>query len=513
MKKALKYGCMIAMTAALCGGCKKAGDPAERTDVRKPLEVVGVITGAATAETKTVTDDFDSYESEAGFSDGDQIGFYSMRDGNGDDTKGLVNFPMTYVAAEKCFKNDALIVDYPNNFGYTFAYYPYQADNTDEIDIYKSDGSIEDLLIAGTSRLSGGRIYLSFVHAFSMLIILPGTGFETAAENEANIVRVVLKYGVRASVVRHAENGVITLELTRDDTAPRSFLAKRRTNTRIMIGGEEIPVCYSVVLPNDVEIDHIEITDNHGMVQQIYPQVEALERGWRYPIKVSMTGTTPTVWPYEIMPWVSDTDPIELGGTYGINTADEFKSWVTVYNRYMSEQIGTDEREALIEQLRPYGEMTEGKWRFQLNANIDCTDLFGTGVLTSLVERLTDEFDGRNHTLSNLNAPLIGTIGEQGRLADLNINGVDITSETDDPVGAVVSEMTGGEVTDCDIENIRIETGGPVGAIAGNATAGSITGNKVNGLLLGTESSEDGITGRRTANVTCENNISSALIF
>lgn len=65
----------------------------------------------------------------------------------------------------------------------------------------------------------------------------------------------------------------------------------------------------------------------------------------------------------------------------------------------------------------------------------------------------------------------------------------------------------------CDITSIRLETAGPAGAIAGSAEAGTISGNKVNGLLLGTSSSPDGLTGERTADVTCENNISSALIF
>ena len=68
-------------------------------------------------------DDFGSYDSGAGFSDGDQMGFYSMRDENGNENNGYVNLPTRYVAAENCFKNEALIVDYPNNFGYTFGYF------------------------------------------------------------------------------------------------------------------------------------------------------------------------------------------------------------------------------------------------------------------------------------------------------------------------------------------------------------------------------------------------------
>ena len=513
MRIAFKYGWALCIVIGLWGGCKNGEDSTDGAGIRKPLEIVAKIVGADLAESKTVLDEFGSYDSNVGFSDGDQIGFYSMRDENGNENNGYINLPISYVAAEKCFKNEALIVDYPNNFGYTFAYYPYREDNSNDIDIYKSDGTVEDLLIAGTNRLSGGRIYLSFVHAFSMVIIVPGSGFEQAAEDETNTVRVVMKYGVKASAVKNIENGNIELNLTRDDTAPKIFIAQRRTNVMITKDGQEIPVCYSVILPNGAEIDHIEMIDNHGIVQQVDPQIESLDRGWRYPINVSITGTYPTVWPYEIQPWITEEQPIELGGIYGINTSEDFKTWVTQYNLYTSGSLSEEEKNQVIESLKAFGEMTDGKWRFQLNTSIDCAGLFGTHTLTSLITQLTDEFDGKNHTLSNLNTTLVGSIDEMGKITDLNINVIDITSANTTPIGAVALEMTGGEIVDCDIEDIRIETAGPVGALVGNATAGNISGNKVNGLLLGSGSSPDGITGIRSANVTCENNLSSALIF
>ncbi len=513
MKKTLKYGLTLFVAVALCDGCKEAVSPAGQPQSRRPLEIEAEITGAELAESRTVKDEFDSYRSETGFSDGDQIGFYSMRDGNGDESNAPVNLPMTYTVAEKCFKNEALIVDYPNNFGYTFAYYPYAAENTDVIDIYKADGTVEDLLVAGTGRLSEGRIYLRFVHALSMVIFVPGTGFEIAAADAANEVRVFLREGLKACVTKDSEAGTIQLELTPDDTAPREFLARRRTDAMITVGGEAIPVCYSVILPAGAEIEHIEMTDNHGTVQQVVPQIEPLERSWRYPVRVEMTGTLPTVWPYEIQPWIDDGQPIELGGSFGIQTSEDLRNWVTLYNRYTSDNLPEDERERVVEQLKAFGEMTDGKWLFQLNADIDCEGLFGDDALTELVHRLNDTFDGRNRTLSNLTMPLIGTVGAEGRLADLNIDAITITSTTEAPLGAVAREMNGGAIVDCDIKNIRIETEGPVGAIAGRATAGTITGNRVNGLLLGASSDDDGITGSRSADVTCENNISSALIF
>ena len=303
----------------------------------------------------------------------------------------------------------------------------------------------------------------------------------------------------------------IELQLESDENAPTQFVAQRREDVSY-VKGQTVPVCYSVILPNGAEIDHIEMIDDHKTTQLIVPQLEALERSWRYPIKVSMEGTTPTVWPYEILPWTPDDSPIELGGTYGI-TLDNFKTWVTLYNRYTSGSLSDEEKTQVNEALKAFGEKTGGKWRFQLNADIDCKELFGDNQLTSVVARLKDEFDGKNHTLSNLNTTLIGSIEGNGKITDLNIDVVSITSETTKPTGALALEMTGGEISNCDIKNIQIETNGPVGALVGKATAGTISGNTVNGLLLGTESSDDGLTGTRDASVMCDNNQSSALIF
>lgn len=514
MKLLLKYGWILFLVTGLCGSCRNKDGLSEGSGTGKPLEIVAEIKGAEVSKSRTERDDFGSYSSDAGFSAEDKIGFYSMRDEKGDENKGYRNVLMQYDEQEKCFTKEDLIVDYPNNFGYTFAYYPYREQTDDVIDIYHptetGDYTIEDLLIAGTSKISGGRIYLSFVHAFSMLIIVPGNGFEESAKNSDNKVFVTLKKGWKASVMKGDEK--IELQLESDDTAPKKFVAQRWVNVSYA-EGQTVPVCYSVILPNGAEIDHIEMIDDHGTTQLIVPQLEALERSWRYPIKVSMEGTTPTVWPYEILPWTTDDSPIELGGTYGINTSDDFKTWVTQYNRYTSGNLSEAEETQVNDALKAFGEMTNGKWRFQLNADIDCKGLFGDNPLTSVVARLTDEFDGKNHTLSNLNTTLIGSIKDNGKITDLNIDVVSITSETTEPTGALALEMTGGEISNCDIKNIQIETNGPVGALVGKATAGTISGNTVNGLLLGTASSADGLTGLRDEGVECVNNQSSALIF
>lgn len=505
----LKYGCFV-LLASVLGGCQET----DRAGSGKPLEIIADIRGAAIAETRANLDEFGSYDSKGGFTDGDRIGFYSMRDENGNPDNGYVNLPADYSKSDGFFKNDNLIADYPNNFGYTFAYYPYDAGNTcDVFNIYRPDGTIEDVLVAGTSRLTAGRLYLSFVHAFSMLIIVPGNGFEEAAADPGNQVTLVLKYGLDASVEKDPAAGKMDLVLNRDDNAPKRFRADRRTDVSYEIGGEPVPVCYSVIIPNGAEVSHIEMKDNHGILQRVNPEVKSFKRSWRYPVRVNMVGTTPVVWPYEIQPWVSSESPVDLGGEYGINTPEDFLDWAVQYNLYTSGTLSDEERENVIGILRSYGEMVEGKWHFQLNMSIDCSGLFGTDKISSVISRFPDEFDGKNHTLYNLDASFIEVLEENGLVTDLNVEGISIISEKDLPVGAIAMEMSGGEISECDVRDIFIETEGPAGALVGNAVAGTIRGNTVNGQLYASESSADGLTGLRSVNVICENNRNSGLIF
>ncbi len=478
-------------------------------DTGRPLEVYGdIVGGGVSADTKSVQDDFGSYLSEPGFTDGDMIGFYSLRDESGDENNGYSNLPLTFVPSENCFRNEDLIVDYPNNFRYTFAYYPYEASNTDDVDIYREDGSVEDILVAGTGTISDGRIYFSFRHAFSMLLIVPGNGFSQSAEDGNNAVIVKLKSGKSARVEK--TDASISLAVEDDADAETVFEARRCIDVTFTEGEDvvPVPVCYSVILPCGSEIEYVQMTDDHGTVQYMDPGMAAFESGWRYPINVSMTGTLPVVRNYGILPW-TDAEEINLGGTYGIYSADDLENWAIAYNTY----TGGDESDAVIESLSRYGEMTEGVWNFCLNADIDCKDLFASSGITAVITSFKDVFDGRNYTLSNLSVPLMERMTAGGTLTDLNMDSPDIVTAGTTPVGAVVMIMDGGTITGCDVTDIRIEAAGPAGAIAGTASAGTITGNVVSGLLLGSSSSPDGITGSRAESVTCTDNISSALIF
>lgn len=467
------------------------------------LKIYADMEPSLTAGTKTVEDEFGSYDSEAGFSEGDMIGFYSLRGTDGGDA-GFSNYPMTYSVEGNYFMNEELVIDYPTNLGYTFAYYPYSADNADVVDIYREDGSIEDILVAGSSRIYQGRIYLGFTHAFSMFIIIPGTGFEEVEDQEQ--VQVVIRSGKSASVVRDEEAGTISFDVTDDPDAERVFYAVKRTDVILAEGGDEIAVCYSVVLPSGSEIEYFIMKDNHGNDQKIYPDLDPLESGWRYPVNVVMEGTSPVVWPYDILPWET-TETVEIGGDFGIGSAEAFMDWTLLYNEWLDSPDDDD----LVSRLSEYGEMTDGRWAFRLKADIDASAILsGADVCIS---EFRDELDGRNFTVTGLQCALLGTLAETGGVKNLNLASSRISFSGTQPVGAIACTMNGGIIEGCRVVDLRLESEGLAGALAGSAVSGTISGNTADGLLLAAGCSDDGLTGERTDAVTVSGNSSSALIY
>ena len=86
------------------------------------LEIVADIAGAVTVDTRTVEDEFGSYDSDYDFSEGDMIGFYSLREDIGDETG---------VAAMPLFKDDAFVMDFN---GYTVYGFSDKADLVEKPD-------------------------------------------------------------------------------------------------------------------------------------------------------------------------------------------------------------------------------------------------------------------------------------------------------------------------------------------------------------------------------------------
>ena len=504
MKINRTYSQLLALVSLLIivgAGCTNE----ENITLERPDRVIitGSIGDATTAQTRVDPDQFGSYKS-GGFSKDDKIGFYSQRGNDGDTENKFQNLCLTYTTNSKegyqtFDSEDDALGDTPSNWGNVFAYYEYNpANEGDNINIYETgkDGKekVVDLLTANSSGLTGGMIHFSFQHRFSMLFIMLGQGFENAITKNSEGVEVVLKQGITNATVNAARTDV---------TLNKDMEGKHKTFTAVAnaeaetINGEEYGegTFFYVLLPSEVEVDHIKIVDDFEKTQYIRPtsaQLPKLARGTRYPITVLMQGDEPTLWPWEFTPWGEQTI-IKEEQDFGINGEEDFVGWYEAYNAYMNEENPNPEGtngQALLD----YGSYDDGKWTFYLRADIDCSKLYGTDeqVPTQFLETFQDELNGQNHTLSNLtlSSGMIGTLKGDGKISNLKLENVTIVSKAEDKGarGSIVNEMQGGAIENCEVSGLRIEAQGPVGAIAGTVSGGSITGNKCSGTLIGTES-------------------------
>lgn len=508
MKTITKYvqvACLFSLLIA-GAGCTKEENTALEGNSSNKVIITGSIENAVSVQSRVDEDQFGSYLN-GGFSKDDQIGFYSENNNEGG-TPGFANLCLTYTSKNdggyQTFTCDEL-GDTPSNWGDVFAYYPYSDTNAgDNINIYNDEGKAIDLLTAHSAGLSGGLIHFTFTHTFSMLFIIPGEqGFKNAIEkNKTEGVKVVLKQGIANATVNPGRTG-ITLNKTNE--APKEFTAVANTEA-YTINGElyEDNTFFYVLLPSETEVDSIKIIDDFGKTQYVRPtsaQLPRLARGTRYPITVYMQGDEPTLWPWKFTDW-GDQIIIEEDREKGIYEND-LEGWIQAYNAYCEAGRPEPEEGADAEKvpLLRYGDYNkeegeEGKWTFLLKADIDCSQLFTNqgGAVSQLISTFQDELNGQNHTLFNLTLSdgIIGTLSRNGRIENLKLENVTITSTTAEaPRGGIVNEMSGGTITNCEVNNLRINAQGPAGAIAGKITGGSITGNTCNGILIGTESVSD----------------------
>ena len=548
MKTKTKYGLGVCLAFILMAGNGCTNDEHAAwtdPDATDRVMITGSIGEAVTAETRVNKDIFDSYLS-GGFSENDQIGFYSQYNNDGGQEEVFSNLCLTYTrnspeeGSGLTFYNGEL-GNIPSNWGHVFAYYPYDEENgtepeekpdKDRINIYTTtdeDGSskVIDLLTANTAGLSSsGMIHFNFTHRFSMLFIIPGEGFTNAATKNADGIEVVLKRGIAYARVNPGRTDVT---LVPDELGGNKNFTAVLNSKEYTFNGETYSVnsFFYVILPSEVEVDYIKIVDDFGKTQYVRPsssQLPELAAGIRYPITVYMQGDKPTLWPWKFTPW--DQDVIQVDRSAGIYDLGDLEGWISAYNSYYEEGVPVTEPDEEAP-LRKYGDYKEGKWTFYLRDDIDCEDLFAENSqgVSQLFTTFQDELYGQNHTLSNLTLPggLIGTFS--GKIENLKLENVTIVAEKEDEgaKGGMVNEMNGGTLTDCKVSGLRIEGGGAVGAIAGSITEGTITGNSCSGILIGTESdnihghyivgtvSDEGGTGTEGPAVTIEDNTSNVI--
>lgn len=466
-----------------------------------------------------------------GFKDNCRIGIYSLYGTDGTDTNPLVNTPLIFKGSS--FVNEGIQIPSMTNLGKTFAYYPYSKINNVEnategekkypIDIYiKNDNNpyykdnkneVIDLLTASnTGSLDDGKIFYSFKHACSMLMIYRGEGFDSETISDPT-VKVKLKEGLKAFVVY--DKGGFTLKTYTDESVQQIFETNYCKSYQAVGQIEDKPV-YSVILPPGAEVEYIQMMDNFGTMQYIYPENNLkLDGGYRYPVTVKLDGLFPTIYPHEIKEWTNKE--ISISKNKGIYDLTDLEGWMDAYN---SDDQSDD-------QLKEYGTKNDesGKWTFHLYADVDCSTIEN---YQSFITTFTDCLEGHGHTLSNIKLTKkengnIGFVGELngGSINNLKIDGISISGGTvdNDCIGTIAGTITNGSIKECKITGIEIYSEkGYVGSLAGKATAGTVDKCLLEGnLQLGNEAkiaADQKLFGEKAEGFTLgETNTSGVYVF
>lgn len=548
------------------------------------LQIEGEIMGSAgVADTRAKPGDLPmTYLS---FGDNDRIGFFSFHDKNcdkkdryahkpNDDTEWLRNEELTY--GMKKFTSTTIQDVSLSKFGVTFAYFPYSSQKepggyittdgkklsaaehyvhifTDETK--PDDVHVVDLLTA--SKIQYFDVNYRFYHKFSILLLFLGEGFNPEQEDN-NTLRVHLTEKILGAHITRAwiapppyEQFTLSIDRVPKSKADNynfghiTFTAPRIANYKLPAAAADTPGrnVYPVILPAGTEIDYIEVKDKTGMLQKVKPTKEALpklEEGWMYPLTITMTGVTPTIYPHEIVPW-NPQEEIEIERVPGIYTSEEFEEWIELYNKYAPDGFEKDKMEQKDkEKLDGYfGEYnagtggSEGSWTFYLRDDIDCEGIVAEGG--ALINELPDgvTLDGGYRVLSNLMLDFehpgevlkdnaVGLIGNinGGILRNVRMEFVTVRNMNPDyPAGCLAGTISDGYVIDCTVREAAMMCSGvtKAGVLAGEMMEGTVDNCKFHGMVQATppENLNDnwkGIVGSKT-NGTISDNIINRVIL
>lgn len=251
-------------------------------------------------------------------------------------------------------------------------------------------------------------------------------------------------------------------------------------------------------------VNYIELYDNEGELQRVTSlrlsgaNTKLLDAGWRYPMLIAMKELVPTANPVNITPWNEDVNLTDERKR-GINNANEFAEWVKAYNVYLLDSSKTDE-------LLKYGDLyiNEDKtqiWHFYILNDIDMGAFYAyiegkEGYESDIaVPQLLDILDGVsttygsdgkfiNHKVTGLSTTFIGSIKGNGQLQNLDFTEPDVRRDSSSPIG-IISNSLNGIVTNCNIENgTLVNEQGPAGFVTGSMTGGTISNCNLEGFLV-----------------------------
>lgn len=493
MKHILEY-ILVGIVAVFLFGCS-ADENFEPVSEKVKLEIVPVLSSMAAS--RAVTDTEDSYWA---FENGDQCGFFSEHK-TGNDTGGYDNLIMTFNGG--LFSCNEM-VDI-NQMGHTFVYFPYNQEISQGIDVRNPDGSVMDLL-AGVDGyyelLKGYRV--TFLHAFSMLIIKGGKGFEHLAEQEITVT--IDRPIEKIKLVDNPGSGSLKIfEFSGEGSEYTQFKGVKKGKYKDSKTGKEVDAWF-IIIPSagkPVKVKSITAYDDLGR-KQVVPVPDSdisdgkgLQIATRYPLTLKMDELVPTISVDAITPW--NTETMDIQTTTGINSVfppgegsgdSSFQTWASTYVAYVE-----NTRSAVYEEtLKKFGSKDEqGIWHFTINVDLDFARYKADDdeLLGQVISVLEDELDCAGHTLSNLSlsndvaAGFIGEIRRNGKLSNLRMENISVKGGNS-ASGLVAAKISGGRIEDCFVENMQVECNNAVGALAGEMTGGEAVNCHFIGRIIGT---------------------------
>lgn len=478
--------------AASVSGCSADNEMAQDpTKVR--LEIVPVLNGMAKSRATTSPEDGTYYQ----FTSGDYCGYFSANGGPGD--AGFDNLKMTFNGG--LFTCDE-IIDI-NRLGHTVAYFPYDENINEGVDVRKSDGSVMDLLVGLDGRYELLKGYnVTFVHAFSMLIIKGGKGFEHITEQD---ITVTVDQPIRQMkmVDNPAGNPLKLLEFSGEGGEDAQFKGVTKGKFLDSSTGKEVDAWF-IIIPsggNPVKVVSITTKDDLGQ-EHVIPVPDAdinngngLKMSSRYPLTVKMDELVPTISVDQIIPW--NTETIDIQTQTGINSVfrqddkddSSFSAWTAAYTAYLN----SNRNKTYEESLKRFGNKDDqGVWHFTINADLDFYKYVSDGgdQYGQAIPVLEDELDCTGHTLNNLtlkngvSSAFIGEIRGNGLLSNVRLENFSVTGGSG-ASGLVAAKISGGKVENCTARNIQVECDNAVGALVGEMSGGEAVNCSFIGRIIG----------------------------
>ena len=522
---------VIAMTLVLTACNDRFSDDDTRRYGRDGI-LAATIAGSEGVETRVARSSVDKW-SYTRFDDvSDQIGFYSLYgnldgpDGNGPFT----NEPMEYARGELTNNRPddrywrgifrPLHMNYDlalitNDVKSTFVYFPYcesMEDEGMELRVLGEDGiyrCVDALAISKIAdELSGEMLSGSFNHTFSEVVIIRGYGFDNPLEGKEEIKVVTTLPYSHAEVRNNTNTGHDDWKILKpvyhdsyklSEQECREWVAWDGAPYEDKNTGKEYPAKY-VIIPTAISgdrstVNYVELYDNTGTLHKVTTfglmtetnkRVSPNERYW---LTVKLEGLVPTIYPFAITPWEEPANYTEQRAR-GINTAEEFLTFVMAYNTYNE----FDRSEADEEALKNFGDRYEVagdvRWHFHINNDINLSSL---GFDNLVIPKLCDTLDGRTKTLYGIkfDRAFITELQSKGCIRNLNISGLNITNTSGSAAGGLIDRMTGGLVSGCNVDGY-LNANGAAGLAVGQFTAGTISNSSFSGLVVGASSYNDG---------------------